>query len=140
LVKFLPSSAQRSIQILVAEVGTTLTISAPPQAVQGQPFAVSGILYRNDTQYPLVNMDVTLRYNGQPLGSAKTGVDGDYLFSVSIPTPGTFTLIAEFAGAEVAGLFFGPSSARAIMGLEGEVSPLMLGVLLVGGYLLLKKR
>ena len=136
----MPSQATKSIQILAPDVSTSLTLSAPSSKKAGESFALSGILVRNDTGGPVPSASVALRYNGTSLGSASTGVDGDYLRTVSIPSVGTFTLTASFAGMTVAGAYLGPSESRVIIGLEGEVNPLLVLALLAGGYLLLRGR
>ena len=136
----LPSQATRSIQILAPDVSTSLSISAPASKKAGESFAVSGILVRNDTGGPVSGASIALKYNGTSLGSATTGVDGDYLRTVSIPSVGTFTLTASFGGMTVAGVQLGPSEAYSRLVLQGEVSPLLMLAVLAGGYLLLKGR
>lgn len=98
MVTLLPSSAQRSITIEPLDVATSLTISAPPSAKKGASFNISGILVRADTGGPVPFVALLLSYNGASLGIATTGVDGDYLKTVSIGVDGTFTLRAAFAG------------------------------------------
>ncbi|KXB08616.1 hypothetical protein AKJ59_00720 [candidate division MSBL1 archaeon SCGC-AAA385M02] len=98
MVTYLPSSAQTSITIEELEVSTDLTISAPISAVEGESFSVSGILVRVDTGEPIPNQTISITYNGTAVGSGTTGVDGDYLITISIPDFGTYTLTAEFAG------------------------------------------
>ena len=136
----LPSQATRSIQILAPDVSTSLSISAPASKKTGESFAISGILVRNDTGGPVPNASIALKYNGTSLGSATTGVDGDYLRTVSIPSVGTFTLTASFGGMTVAGVYLGPSDSYSAIAVEVPGGLLGLLVLLVGGYLLLKKR
>jgi len=77
-----------------------VTISAPSYADAGKWFAVSGILYDSVTGYPITGASVPLYYNGASLGSATTGIDGDYLESVKIDTVGVWTLKAKYGTAE----------------------------------------
>ena len=98
MVTLLPSTATKTITILLADVATSLTISAPSSAKKGASFPVSGILIRNDTGGPVPYASITLSYTGTNLGSTTTGVDGDYLKTVSIGAEGTFALKANFAG------------------------------------------
>ncbi len=80
-------------------IPTTLTISAPPFAYPAQTFPISGILYETGTGVPIPNKQINLSDNGVSLGSATTGIDGDYLKQVSIPAEGVYTLKAEFPRA-----------------------------------------
>ena len=138
MVNYLASSAQTTILITVKEVSTSLTVSAPASAEQGAFFMVSGILTRDDTGVPIPNAVIDLRYNGSPLGSAVTGVDGDYLASVKIDASGSFTITANFAGMEVVGLTLLPSSAVGRISTEiGSLLPIL--VLIASAYLLSKK-
>jgi len=98
MVTLLPSTATRTITITPADVATSLTISAPSSAKKGASFSISGILIRNDTGGPVPYASISLSYNGTNLGSTTTGVDGDYLKTVSIGAEGTFALKAYFAG------------------------------------------
>ncbi len=81
-------------------IPTALTIDAPSSVAPGEAFWISGILYERDTSVPIPNQLISLSYNGVELGSALTGVDGDYLLQASISTEGTYTLKADFAGTE----------------------------------------
>jgi len=77
-----------------------VTISAPSYADVGEWFAVSGILYDSVTGYPITGASVLLYRNGSSLGSATTGIDGDYLKSVKIDTAGVWILKAKYGAAE----------------------------------------
>jgi len=92
---------------------TTTTINAPDSVGVGETFNVSGILYEKATGVPIPGQSINLSYNGKSLGTATTGVDGDYLRQASIPTEGVHTLKAEFPGA--AG--YAASSKTARMGV-----------------------
>jgi len=137
MVTLIPSSAQRSITITPADVTTSLTISAPSSAKKGATFPVSGILIRNDTGGPVRYATITLSYNGISLGSTTTGVDGDYLKTVSIGTDGTFTLKAKFAGGS--GYAASTAQSKISVGdlevmvpalLVSAVLPIVVGVIL----------
>ena len=80
-------------------VRTTLTLSAPNSVGVEEKFNVSGILYQTESGVPIPSQSINLSYNGKSLGSATTGIDGDYLKQASIPTKGVHTLKAEFPGA-----------------------------------------
>ena len=137
MVTLLPSKATKSITVITLEVETTLTIIAPSEVVLGIPFGISGYLTRDDTGAGIPDATVTLSYNGTLLGSDTTSVDGHYLLTGSIiPTAGTFTLTASYAGS--AGL--GASSASRSIGSLGEPSMLpLLAVLGLVAYAVLKK-
>ena len=123
MVNYLPSQASTQITVTALEVATTLSISAPANAVQGQSFNVSGILIRNDTGFPITNVPINVLYNGTPIGTVNTGVDGDYLITGSIPTEGTYTLTANFAGATMPGLTLLPSTAQTGIALIDGITP-----------------
>ena len=129
-----PSYASRGIVVEAADVDTTLTISAPASVAVGQSFAISGILIRNDTGGPVVGANIELKYNNTALGNATTGVDGDYLRSVSIPTEGSYTLKASFGGMNVGGLSLAPSLAskltRVLKAAEGNPLLILIGIAL----------
>lgn len=138
MVTLLPSTATRTITITPADVPTTLTISAPTSAKKGASFPISGMLIRNDTGGPVPFASITLRYNGVSLGSTTTGVDGDYLKTVSIGTEGTFTLKAAFAGGS--GYAASEAQTKLSVGdlvvpitnlLVGVAAPILTGILIV---------
>lgn len=76
-----------------------VTISAPSSADKGTGFVISGILYDSVTGQPIDRVNVSLYRNGTFLGNAETGIDGDYLKTVSIGTAGTWTLRAQCGSA-----------------------------------------
>jgi len=75
-----------------------VTISAPSSTEVSKWFNTSGIVYDSATGYPIPGAIVDLYYNGYSLGSATTGVDGDYLATVKINEAGTFQLKAISLG------------------------------------------
>ena len=75
---------------------------------------------------------IDIRFNGSPFGSGTTGIDGDYLITGMIPTEGTFTLTADYAGETRAGLTLLPSQATFPVG-----TAISSGGLLVGAGILL---
>ncbi len=137
MVTLLPSTATRTITITPADVTTVLTISAPSSAKKGASFNISGILVRADTGGPVPSASIPLSFNGNSLGVATTGVDGDYLKTVSIGVDGTFTLKAAFAGG--GGYAASTAQTRLSVGemavpfpnlLVGVVAPILIGALL----------
>lgn len=76
-----------------------MTVSAPDSAEIGEWFNVSGIVYDSVTGYPIAGAPVNIYYDGISLGSATTGVDGDYLDSVRISNAGSYTLKAVSGSA-----------------------------------------
>ena len=84
-------------------IPTTLTISAPATVEPEETFYITGILYETNTGIPITNQIIDLSYNGVTLGSAVTGIDGDYLIQAFIPTAGTYTLKAAYAGTTTLG-------------------------------------
>ena len=79
-------------------IPTTLTISAPDKVGLGETFNIIGQLTRNDTGVAIPNANISVSYNGTPLGSKDTDMQGVYTIPASIPTAGTYTLKAAFAG------------------------------------------
>ena len=79
-------------------IPTTTTITSPDKIAADEKFFVSGILYESITGVAIPNQPINAYYDGKPLGSATTGVDGDYLIEASIPESGVWTLKAEFPG------------------------------------------
>jgi len=80
------------------KVVTVVTISAPSSAEVSEWFNISGIVYDSATGYPTPGAIADLYYNGYSLGSATTGVDGDYLATVRINVAGNFQLKAISLG------------------------------------------
>ena len=107
---------------------SSLTISADSSVLISEPFNISGLLYETDTGVPIPNQSISLSYNGANLGSATTGVDGDYLKNVSIPSAGVYTLKAYYAGNSNFG-----ASASSIRIRTGESSTEILPWLAILG-------
>lgn len=118
------------VQEAPADIPTTLYIAAPVSVAPGEAFWIAGILIERDTGVPIVGQPISLSYNGVKLGGATTGVDGDYLLQASIPSEGTYTLKADFAGTTT----LGASEASSRMSTL-EVSNL-LPLLAIGGLAL----
>ena len=144
MVNLLPSQATRQIAIYAAEVPSTITIEAPNDAYEDATFQVTGKLTRADSGAGIADKPVKLYSGTTLLATANTSATGNYLFNVSIATPGTYTLKAEFEGAEVTGYIkrvLG-SSAKATIGkasletLKPYVIPAVAVV--VAAYLLKK--
>ena len=140
MVRLLGSQATRNITVTLADVGTTLTITAPSSVDPGQIFLVAGSLTRNDTGLPLNQQIVKISFNGTSLGTAITDANGLWLRNVSIPSSGSFTLRAVFDSVVIGGLSFSGSSISLPIRTAGlAISPglLLLGV--IGAYLLTRK-
>ncbi len=136
MVTFLPSSSSQQITVVENIVATTLTISAVPSVIQGQPLVIDGILSRNDTFQGLNGETIVITIDGAPLATVLTsnigGTDGRYSITVNMDVAGTFTLAANFAGATRAGLTLLPS--QGIFPVGAAISP---GALLLGAGLLI---
>ncbi|GAH18823.1 unnamed protein product, partial [marine sediment metagenome] len=78
-------------------IPTTLTIFAPDEVGPGETFNIFGQLTRDDTGVAIPAMSIIVSYNGNPLGSVLTDMQGVYTIPASIPDPGTYTLRADFA-------------------------------------------
>jgi hypothetical protein len=61
---------------------------------------------------------VSLYYDGTKIGDVTTGSDGSYSKTASIPTSGTYTLKASYAGEG-----FGLAPTFSIMGLQVSIPP-----------------
>ena len=137
MVTYLPSSASRQISVVEMEYSTFMKINAEATVPQNTPFPLTGRLYfmEGPSEMGLGNRTINLSYNGISLGSVQTDGDGYYSLSVMIPTSGTYTLTASYAG-EVG---LGPSSATMRLAV-GEISPTMLiAGLIIAAYLLMRK-
>ncbi len=106
---------------------SSLTISANSSVLVSESFNISGILYETATGIPIPNQLISLSYNGVTLGSATTGVDGNYLKSVSIPNAGVFTLKAYYAGSTI--FDASESSSNVRIGVPRDVTVLVLALL-----------
>ncbi|GAI43934.1 unnamed protein product, partial [marine sediment metagenome] len=84
MVLYLPSTGTAIIQVLSAEVGTTLSINAPAEVIQGQSFDVFGVLQRVDTGEALAGEEIEFWQDGLFISSTLTASDGSYLFTHSI--------------------------------------------------------
>ena len=134
---FNPSEATKNIEVSQLGAPTMLTIGAPVTVEPDEPFWVRGILWATETGQLLSNQTISLDYNGVNLGSTTTGIEGDYLIQVSIPTEGTYTLKASFAGSTT----LAASSANRITRISalGEISPIAIALLLGVAYFILRK-
>jgi len=110
-----PSSGQwssgRSMSIAY---NTRISISAPSQVGANVPFTISGKLEYESSPgvwSPLAGKTVSIFYNGTKIADAVTLSDGTYKVSAKIPTPGSYTLKAQFGGEGLGtlGLGFAPT-------------------------------
>jgi len=121
-------SNRRSMSVAYPTRIRDLTVpdSVPPNI----PFYVSGYLeYQTASGWtPLVNKRVDIRYNGSDFGYDITRDDGYFIKSSGIPTTGSQTITAEFAGSTS----LGTTSARlALPGLLPIAVPLIAGTALL---------
>jgi hypothetical protein len=97
-----PASMASSNQVIGdCAYPTRLSISAPDKVTVGMPFTVSGKLEYQSSSTAWTGLGgrtVSIYYDGNKLADAKTGTDGSYSVSVSIPKTGTYTLKASYAG------------------------------------------
>jgi hypothetical protein len=80
---------------------TRISISAPDTVFPNQSFTISGKLeHQSDDGVwsPLAGKTVSLFYNGTKITDVTTASDGSYSASARIPTSGTYTLKASYAG------------------------------------------
>jgi len=96
-------SAGRSMAIAYK---TRITLTVPEKVEPGKPFEVSGKLEYEATApgdwKPLGGKIVSIYYNNIKVAEVTTEADGSFRASVTIPTPGTYTIRATFAGEGVA--------------------------------------
>jgi hypothetical protein len=91
--------------------------TAPSRVSAGASFTVSGKLeYENPagTWNPLGGRTVSIYYDNTKLVDVTTASDGSFTATVSIPTPGTYTLKAYYAGEGLAAT----AAAIAVVGVE----------------------
>lgn len=131
-----PVSASTSITITQAITSTTLSIIAPTSAEEEEIFTVYGQLTRDDTGEAVPNMTISVNYNGIPLGAVQTDLQGVYTLPAAIPTAGTYTLQAVFAGYETLAASNGTTNIN-----TGEGATALIPLLLATGaiYLLTRK-
>lgn len=125
----------------LAVTPTSITMAAPDRVGAGAPFTVSGVLRRSDTNEGLANQTINLYYDSTLITSVTTGSDGSYSASCTIPTPGKYTLTAEFPGS---GTQAAVSLSRrvTVVGIEKAYMSLMwvLAPLAVGATAILAAR
>ena len=115
---------------------TRISISAPATVAPGQSFTVSGKLeYQtySTTWSGLAVRTVSIYYDGTKAADVTTASDGTYSKAISISTPKTYTLKAQFAGE-------GLAAAVSILGIEVKYTEIVtpLATILVGGILAYK--
>lgn len=128
---YLPTSVTSPpIDVIPAVVDTFLAIVAPGTVQPNVSFMVNGALIRVDTGEGIPHMTVALFYDGVAVGTDTTDSAGNYMFSMSLPTPGTYTLKAVFAG-------YGPYGSvveTRVIGVSVEIPEINLAM--AGGIIL----
>jgi len=119
MVRYLPSEASVTVQVVYLEIATNLTASAPSQVVQGEEFTISGQLTRADTGEGLGGMTIELYVGTTLLATTTTDSGGYYTFRVVENRVGTFTYTVKFPGYETATLAYSPATAT----VGGMVTP-----------------
>ena len=107
-------------------IPTSLTLSVPDRTGVNENFNVSGLLRETDTGIPIPNQPINHSYNGRPLGSSTTGVDGSYLKVVSVPESGVWTLKSDFPGTE------GLQASRSRAGTVVAATPITSALIIAG--------
>jgi len=110
----------------VVRIPTTTTIATPDKIATNERFYVSGILYDTDSGAPIPNQPINAYYDGKPLGSATTGVDGDYLIETSIPESGFWAIKAEFPGTP------GYAASRSLTDAIVTAEPIAMAIEILG--------
>ncbi len=137
MVTYLESSATAQINVLTSEVATVLTLTAPENVVQGQPFRMSGELRRADNNTLLSGETISAVYNGTALGSDVTQ-NGTYNIDGVINDMGTYTITASFAGSVREGLTLAPSQGIWTINLGiGGITPVMVAGVATLGIILM---
>jgi hypothetical protein len=116
-----PAAAVSTEKNLDVAFPTRISISAPDKVAPGTPFTISGKLeYESgiDVWSGLAGKTVSLYYNGTKIADVTTGSDGSYSKTDAvIPTSGTYTLKASYAGEGWT------MAAFALFGVEVGVPP-----------------
>jgi hypothetical protein len=98
-VSLSPVEASKTVNVVPSTVTTQLTITVPDVVVAGVPFTVSGRLTADGVGVGGATIEI---YVGTTLVTkTTTGADGGYSASITIPSPGTYTIKARFPGATV---------------------------------------
>ena len=112
---------------------TRISISAPGKVLVNETFTISGKLeYQSEDGVwrPLAGRTVSLYCDGTKIGDVATGSDGSYLRTASIPSPGTYTLKAVYAGE---GLGLAPAAAESRLTVPGAGLIASLAAVALGG-------
>ena len=142
MVQYLPSTSnQITVTVQSLQVNTTLTLTGPTEATQGQVFTLTATLKRGDTNAPIPGAQIAFERHtptgGTLIGIVATNGLGVATLDTSMDEAGVYNYVAIFQGLEVAGLSYRPSLARYTVG-GVNIVPLLaaLGV----GYLVLRGR
>lgn len=140
MARFLPSSATFPLDVVAPDVATRLSVVVMDRPVEpGETFEIKGTLTRLDTVRGLPGATIPVSYNGVNVGTRVTDSNGTYSIYTSIPSPGSYTLRATFAGMTIAGVTFKPSQASwglPITGISipnlavGAIAPIIVGAII----------
>jgi len=120
---------------------TRISISAPDTVGVGASFAVTGKLEYESASgvwSPLAGRTVSIYYNNTKLADVTTDSEGRYTATVSIPSAGTYTLKAVYAGEGLTAA----AAAMKLITVPGEIAgPLFaFAPVAVGGIVMLASR
>lgn len=149
-----PSYTQSPTATLTIAYPTRIDISAPESAPPAKSFMASGYLYYEASAGVwefLTGRTVNVVYDETPFGSGATGTDGQYRITGSIPTSGTYTLTARYAGEglPLAGMWlYAPAEAEMVLSIQimdygiliGAAAPLITVAAVLIGNEVLKAR
>jgi len=118
------SGVESAMQLMAVAYPTRISIKAPKKVAVGALFKVEGKLEYEERKYiwmPLGRRKVSIYYDNTKLAEVTTADDGTFTATVSIRTPGTYTLKAAYAGEGLPA-----ATAIAVAGVEipGYVIPL----------------
>ncbi len=129
MVIFNPSSQAITVNVLDVSVNTiiTLTQDPPGDVPSGVGVAIHVNLSRADTGAGIPGVTILGYRDGGLMPPRTTDSNGNVRQGLGAMTPGSHTYEARFQGATVAGLTFGPSSAR----ISTRVGILDLGSMII---------
>ena len=143
MVQYLPSTSnQLTVTVQSLQVNTTLTLTGPTEAPQGQSFTLTAQLKRSDTGAVIPNAGIgfeKVTSTGSTLiGVATTNASGIASLTLIEDLAVVYKYQAVFSGMTVEGLNYLPSMGYYTAGMESNIVPLL--AVLGFGYLVLRGR